>query len=102
MTTETTRTIMANPKFQRLVRQRSTLGWAFAAIMFVVYFGLIAMVAFDKPLVDGKVGDGPTSIGIVLGIVVILIAAGLVGVYVVIANTRFDGMAAELERDINQ
>jgi uncharacterized membrane protein (DUF485 family) len=93
---------MANPKFQALVRQRSTLGWSLAAIMIVVYFGLIGVVAFDKPLVDEKVGGGPVSLGIVLGIVVILIAAALVGLYVAIANSRFDKMSADLNREIQQ
>lgn len=97
---ERTRAIMAHPKFQALVRQRSNLGWTLAIVMIVVYFGLIALVAFDKPLLATTIGEGPTSLGIVLGILVILIAAGLVGLYVVIANTRFDKLSADLEREM--
>jgi uncharacterized membrane protein (DUF485 family) len=102
VTIQNTKAIMANPKFQALVRQRSRLGWTLAVAMCAVYFGLIALVAFDKPFVAGKVGDGPASVGILLGICVILIAAGLVGFYVVVANSRFDKMAAELDREINR
>ena len=100
MPAATTEAMMADPRFQRLVRARSTLGWTLAAIMLVVYFGLIALVAFDKPLVGQPVGNGPTSLGIVLGIGVILTAIVLVGVYVAIANSKFDAMARELNAEI--
>ncbi len=95
-----TEAMLANPKFQQLVRQRSTLGWILAAIMVVVYFGLIALVAFDKPLVGQPVGAGPASLGIVLGVAVILTAVVLVGIYVAVANTRFDKMSDELTREV--
>ena len=75
--------VLANPKFQKLVRARSTLGWVMSAIMVFVYLGLIALVAFDKPLVAQPIGDGPTSVGIALGIAVIISAWVLVGIYVV-------------------
>lgn len=91
---------MAHPKFQELVRQRSNLGWTLAIIMIIIYFGLIALIAFDKPLLATTIGAGPTSLGIVLGVLVILSAAVLVGFYVMIANTRFDSLAADLEREI--
>ena len=96
----TTEAMMADLRFQRLVRARSTLGWSLAAIMLVVYFGLIALVAFDKPLVAQQVGNGPTTIGIVLGIGVIITAVVLVGIYVAIANSRFDAMSRELNARI--
>ena len=96
----TTDAMLANPKFQRLVRTRSTLGWSLAAVMCFVYFGLIALVAFDKPLVAQPVGNGPTTLGIVLGVAVIVTAVILVGIYVAIANTRFDAMSNDLKREI--
>ena len=96
----TTEAMMADPRFQRLVRARSTLGWALAAVMVVVYLGLIALVAFDKPLVAQPIGDGPTTLGIVLGIGVIVTAIVLVGIYVAIANSKFDDMSRELNARI--
>lgn len=93
--------MMANPRFQKLVKTRSSLGWTLSLIMCVIYFGLIALVAFDKPLVAQPIGDGPTSVGIALGIAVILSAIVLVGIYVVIANTRFDALSRELKREVD-
>ena len=94
--------IKNNPKFQQLVRSRSSLGWTLSAIMCAVYFGLISLVAFDKPLIAQKVGNGPTSLGIALGIAVIVTAIVLVGIYVVIANNRFDRMSRELNAEITR
>ena len=96
----TTEATIADPRFQRLVRTRSTLGWSLAAVMLVVYFGLIGLVAFDKPLVAQPVGNGPTTLGIVLGVGVIVTAVVLVGIYVAIANARFDAMSRELNARI--
>ena len=98
--TASTEAMLANPKFHKLVRARSNLGWTLAAIMVVVYFGLIALVAFDKPLIAQPIGAGPTSVGIVLGVAVILTAIVLVGIYVAIANSRFDRMSRELTGEV--
>ena len=95
-----TQAMLANPRFRALVRARATLGWVLSAVMLVVYLGLIALVAFDKPLVAQPVGDGPTSLGIVLGVAVILTAIILVGIYVAVANTRFDAMSRDLNADL--
>ena len=95
-----TEAMLVNPAFQRLVRARSTLGWTLAAVMLLVYLGLIGLVAFDKPLLAQPVGSGPTTIGIVAGIAVIVTAIVLVGIYVAIANTRFDAMSRDLKAGI--
>ena len=102
LTQATVKSIEDNPKFQQLVRARSSLGWALSAVMCFVYFGLILLVAFDKPLIAEKVGAGPTSVGIVLGIAVIVVAIALVGFYVIVANSRFDRMARELNSEIGR
>ena len=41
--------IEANPKYHELRRKRNTFGWTMTALMMVVYYGYIALIAFDKP-----------------------------------------------------
>jgi uncharacterized membrane protein (DUF485 family) len=65
--------------------------------MMVVYFGFILLVAFNKPLLGRLVAPG-LSLGILLGVLVILSAWLLVGVYVVWANRSYDRRIAELRR----
>ena len=97
--------ILANPRFQELVRARSTLGWALTAVMFVVYFGFILLVAFNKTdggILSTRVGGGTTSIAILAGLGILVFTFLLNGFYILVANSKFDRMAAELRREIGQ
>jgi len=57
-------------------------------------------VAFAKPLLATKIGDGVTSVGIVLGLAVIISAFVLTGIYVQRANGRFDRLASDLAKEL--
>jgi uncharacterized membrane protein (DUF485 family) len=94
--------VLHSPQFQELVRRRSGFAWTLSIIMLVIYFGFIALVAFAKPLLAMKVGAGVTSLGIVLGVVVIVSAFLLTGVYVRRANGEFDEMTARLRAELDQ
>ncbi|MGD0633636.1 MAG: DUF485 domain-containing protein [Beijerinckiaceae bacterium] len=92
--------IVVNPKFQRLVRTRQAYAWSMSAIMLIIYFGYILVVAYDKPLLAQKIGGGTTSFGILVGLGVILSAIVLTAIYVAIANSKFDALAADLKQDL--
>ncbi len=94
--------LMVNPKFKALVKTRNAFAWTLASIMLVIYFGYIALVAYEKPLLAQKVNGGTTSVGILVGLGVILSAIVLTGIYVYMANTRFDMMTRDLKREIGQ
>ena len=92
--------LLRSPQFQELVRQRTRFAWTLSIVMLVIYFGFILLVAFAKPLLATKIGDGVTSLGIILGLGVILSAFVLTGIYVQRANSRFDEMTRHLTREI--
>jgi uncharacterized membrane protein (DUF485 family) len=92
--------VLRSPRFQELVRQRTRFAWTLSIVMLVIYFGFILLVAFAKPLLATKVGDGVTSLGIILGLGVILSAFVLTGIYVQRANSRFDELTRHLTREI--
>ena len=92
--------ILGNPKFQELVRTRSCFAWTLAAAMLVIYLGFILLVAFAPGLMAVKVGGGVTSLGIVLGLAVIVSAFVLTGIYVQRANSRFDDLTRDLTKEI--
>jgi uncharacterized membrane protein (DUF485 family) len=92
--------VLLSPQFQELVRQRTKFAWTLSIVMLVIYFGFILLVAFAKPLLATKIGDGVTSLGIILGLGVILSAFVLTGIYVQRANSRFDEMTRHLTREI--
>jgi uncharacterized membrane protein (DUF485 family) len=92
--------ILRNPKFQELVRRRSSFAWTLAAVMLVIYLGFILAVAFARDLMAMKVGSGVASFGILAGLAVILAAFLLTGIYVWRANTRFDDLTRDLRKEL--
>lgn len=65
--------------------------------MLAIYFGFILLIAFDKPLMGSLIAPG-LSVGILLGVLVILSAWVLTTVYVRWANRVYDGKIAKLRR----
>lgn len=63
--------------------------------MVVVYFGFILLVAFAKPWLARPIVPG-LSVGILLGVLVILSAWAFIGVYVRWANRHYDTAIARL------
>ena len=88
--------IFENPKFQQLVARRSAFAWTLSAAMLVIYFGFILLVAFGKGFLGASLAGGVMTVGVPVGIVVIVSAFVLTGIYVQRANGEFD----ELNRQI--
>ena len=88
--------IAADPRYQALVARRSRLTWLLTAVMVAVFFGYILLIAFDKAFLARPVGGGSTTIGIPIGLGVILVAILITGVYVRIANRRFDPVVRDI------
>ena len=72
-----------------LADRRGTIAAVLTAAVTAVYFGFIALVAFDKPLMGTIVRPG-LSVGVLLGALVIVAAWLLTWAYVHWANTRYD------------
>lgn len=79
-----------DPNYQELVRRRSSLGWTLSAVMLVIYFGYILLVAFAPKFLGIRLGTGVTTIGIPIGLFVIVSAFVLTGIYVSKANAHYD------------
>ncbi|BCM86638.1 DUF485 domain-containing protein [Methylobacterium indicum] len=94
--------VLASPKFQQLVTERTRFGWVLSGAMLAIYLVFILLVAFAHGLMATKVGSGVTSLGIVLGLVVIVAAFVLTGIYVARANGRFDDLTRDLNRELGR
>ena len=78
-----------------LSRQRWRIATTLSAIMIVVYFGFVLLVAFDKPLLGTLIAPG-LSIGVLLGALVIIVAWILTWYYVRWANSHLDRRVSEI------
>jgi uncharacterized membrane protein (DUF485 family) len=79
---------------ERLASRRNRFALTLTAVMLVVYFGFVLLIAFDKELLGRLLSDG-LSLGILLGVVVVLSTWVLTWVYVTWANREYE---PELER----
>jgi len=92
--------VRRNPKFQQLVAARNRLAIQLSIVMLVIYYGFILLVAFAPGVLGASLAGGVTTIGIPIGIFVILSAFVLTGVYVSKANTTFDSLTSEILKEI--
>ncbi|MGO8955575.1 MAG: DUF485 domain-containing protein [Rhodomicrobium sp.] len=95
--------ISENPKFHALVRGRSVFAWTLSILMLAVYQGFILLVAYDKEFLAQPLYPGATTtIGIPIGLGVIVFAFLLTGIYVIRANSHYDEMTRELIQEITK
>lgn len=88
--------VSQSPDYQQLLTERARFGWVLTLAMLVVFFGYILLIAFAPGLLARPIGNGTTTVGIPLGIGVILSGILLTGVYVHRANSRFDPLIAAI------
>lgn len=91
--------IRANPKFEQFVSTRNTYSIIMAILGALAYYGFILLVAYDKEFLAQKIGAGVTSVGIPLGVGVIVFTIIITWIYVRRANTEFDQINAEIIRE---
>ncbi len=91
--------IEANPKYHELKRKRSSLGWRLTVLMLLVYYGYVGLIAFDKELLARPLGAGVTTLGIPIGLGVIVFTVLITGLYVRRANGEYDRLTAEILKD---
>ena len=100
MAQETWEKIRSNPKFQAFVSKRNNYSIIMSILMIIAYYGYILLIAFNKPFLATKVGAGAVmSIGIPMGVGVILFTIVLTWIYVRRANTEFDAEAEEIIKE---
>ena len=92
--------IAAHPSYQQLKARRTRFGWWLTAAMMVVYYGFILLVAFDKPLLASRLGEGVTTLGMPIGLGVIVFTIVITGIYVRRANSEFDRLSEEVNQAV--
>ncbi|MDR1967314.1 MAG: DUF485 domain-containing protein [Burkholderiaceae bacterium] len=94
--------IQRNPQYQQLKRTRNRYGRTLTILMLIVYYGYVGLIAFDKPFLAQPIGQGVTTIGIPIGMAVILLSIIITGLYVRRANNQFDAATRDILKDATQ
>src|SRR5690242_8316723 len=91
----------ASRKLRALAARRWRIALALTTTMMVTYFGFLFVVAWAKSLAGAVVVPG-LSLGILFGVLVIVVAWIVTGIYVSWANARYDEALASLREVFEQ
>ena len=95
--------ITKNPKFHQFVSTRNVYSNIMTVLMLIVYFGYILLIAFDKQFLAQKMSAGGViSIGIPMGIGVLVFTIVITWIYVRRANTEFDATKEEIIKEASK
>ena len=92
--------IEAHPKYAQLKQRRNRLGLVLTVLMLAVYYGYIALIAFDKAFLAKPVGTGVMSVGMPVGMAVIIFTVVITGIYVRRANSEYDQLTQDILKDV--
>lgn len=94
--------VRSNEKYKTLRARRNSFAWMLTITMLVVYYGYISLIAFNKPFLSQKLGSGVTTIGIPIGMAVIVFTILITGLYVRRANKEFDALTRDILKEAGQ
>ncbi len=89
-----------NPQYQQLTAKRSVFAWTLAIIMLAAYYAYILVVAFAPASLGQTLSGGTTTIGIPIGVAIIVFSFILTGIYVWRANTEFDELTRQIKEAV--
>jgi len=93
--------IDADPVFHQLVKKRRSFALKLSAVMLSAYFAFILTIAYAPSVFGAALFEGSvTTVGIPVGVAVILAAFILTGIYVRKANNEFDKILNKLKDDV--
>jgi uncharacterized membrane protein (DUF485 family) len=96
MGNEQCRSLLQDRDFLDLCRRKNAVSAVLTVLTIAIYFGFIFLVAYGKDILSIKLDSGIT-VGIPIGIGVILVSWLFTGIYVLWANTSYDAMVGRIK-----
>jgi len=99
MSTKKRSDILNDPDFIELSTKKNSISITLTIIELIAYFGFISLIAFNKPFLAQDIAPNIT-IGIPIGIGVIVLSWLLTGIYVRWANSTYDDLVEKVKNKI--
>lgn len=96
MSQQISNNIASDPRFLKFVAKRNNYSVIMTILGAVAYYGFILLVAFNKEFLGQKMGAGVTTIGVPIGVGVIVFTIIITWIYVRRANGEFDDEANDI------
>lgn len=91
--------MLQSPELKTLIRRKWIVSVLLTICLFVTYYGFILLIAVDKAFLARRIGEH-TTLGIPLGVGVIVISWVLTAIYVLWANGSHDSTVAKLKDQV--
>jgi uncharacterized membrane protein (DUF485 family) len=90
--------LIEDPDFKDLSAQKNLISIILTILELVIYFGFIALIAFNKPFLAKKLSEGSAiTIGIPIAVGTILGSWVLTGIYIQWANSKYDKLVSKVK-----
>lgn len=90
--------ILEDEDFKSLSSQKNVISLILTILELVLYFGFIALIAFNKPFLAQKFSeDGATTIGIPIAVGTIVFSWVFTGIYIFWANSKYDSLVNKIK-----
>jgi uncharacterized membrane protein (DUF485 family) len=94
-----TRDILEDSDFKSLSSRKNVISVILTILELVLYFGFIALIAFNKPFLASKL-SGAITIGIPIAVGTILLSWILTGIYIRWANKKYDFLVKKVKEKV--
>jgi uncharacterized membrane protein (DUF485 family) len=94
-----TQEILDDKDFQSLSSQKFAMSTILTILELVLYFGFIALIAFNKPYLSQKF-SGAITIGIPIAVGTIFLSWVFTGIYIFWANNKYDVLVKKVKEKI--
>lgn len=103
MNRETVEKIKSNPDYQKLISTRNSFAVKLSILMLSIYFLFILLIAFNPTFLGTPLSnDSVTTIGIPVGMAIIIFAIVLTGIYTKRANGEFDDLTNSVKNSLKE
>lgn len=89
--------IRAMPEYRELLYKRRKITLPMTVVVLLAYFGFIYLVAYHRDVLATRLSDGITSVGIVLGLTLILITFAITAFNVWYVNQHISGLVDRIQ-----
>ena len=97
---KTAHEILEDPDFKKLSGKKDSISMVLTILELVIYFGFIALIAFNKPFLSQKLGGTALTIGIPLAVGIIVFSWIFTGIYIWWANNKYDLLVKKIKEKV--
>ncbi|ACI21147.1 MULTISPECIES: DUF485 domain-containing protein [Thermodesulfovibrio] len=91
--------LLKSSLFKEIVRSKNSISLILTVLELIIYFGFVLLVAYNKEFLGEKL-YGSVTVGIPIGIGVIILSWLLTGIYVLWSNKVYDEKVSKIREKI--